>query len=106
MISMPQCYNYCQIDFILKEKCKLNFEENKDNINKKEIENTKAQDIMFRNVEISFTSKEYNTSNLDSGKEEIIKDEIMQITLTTTKTQKNNYYTNNNNMIVNRFGRL
>ena len=51
---------------------------------------------MFRDVEISFTSKEYNTSNLDNGKEEIIKDEIMQITLTTTKTQKNNYNNNNN----------
>ena len=53
---------------------------------------------MLRNVETSFTSDEYNTSNLDNGKEDIIKDEIMQITLTTTKIQKNNYNNKNNNM--------
>ena len=53
---------------------------------------------MLRNVETSFTSDEYNTSNLDNGKEDIIKDEIMQITLTTIKTQKNNYNNKNNNM--------
>ena len=101
MISSEKCYNYCRIDFILKEKCKLNFEENKDNMNNKEIKSTKAQDIMLRNVGISFTSKEYNTSNLDNGKEEIIKDEIMQIALTTTKIQRYNYYYNNNMTAIN-----
>ena len=98
IILTKQCVDICQINLILKEECKLNFEENMNDKNRIEIKSTKAQDIMLRNVEISFTSEEYNTSNLDNGKEEIIKDEIMQITLTTTKTQKNNYDTNNNNM--------
>ena len=40
---------------------------------------------MLRIVEIIFSSEEYNTSNLDNRKEEIIKDEVIQITLTTTK---------------------
>ena len=104
IISTKQCVDKCKIDLILKEECKLNFEENKNNKNKIEMDNTKPQDIMLRNVEISFISEEYNTSNLDKGKEEIIKDEIMQITLTTTKTQKNNYNNNNNNMTSIDFG--
>ena len=93
IISIEQCYNNCQIDLILKGDCKLNFEENKNNKNK---ESTKAQDIMLRNVEFSFISDEYDTSNLDGGNEEIIKDEIMQITLTTTEKQKDNYNNSNN----------
>ena len=55
---------------------------------------------MLRKVEISFSSEEYNTYNLDKGKEEIIKDEVIQITLTTIKIQKNNYDANNNNMTL------
>ena len=98
IISTQKCYNNCQINLILEKECKLNYEENNDNTNNKEIESTKSQDIMLRNVEISFTSDEYDTSNLDDGNEEIIKDDIMQITLTTTKKQKNNYITNNNKM--------
>ena len=91
IISTKQCIDNCQIDLILKEKCKLNIEEDKGE------ENYTAQDIILTNVEFSFTSEEYNTSNLDNGQEEIIKDEIMQITLTTTEIQRNNYNKNNNN---------
>ena len=94
IISTQQCVNNCHINFILKEECKINFEENKE-----KIENTKTQDIMLRNVEMSFTSQGYNTFNLDNGNEEIIKDKNMQITLTTSKMQKNNYNNNNNTSI-------
>ena len=53
---------------------------------------------MLKNAEINFTSEEYNTSNLDNGNEEIIKNRNILITLTTTKTQKNNYDNNINNL--------
>jgi len=52
----------------------------------------------LKNAEINFTSEEYNTSNLDNGNEEIIKNRNILITLTTTKTQKNNYDNNINNL--------
>ena len=93
IISTKQCINNCQIFFILNKECKLNFEENN-----RGIDNIKAQDIMLKNVEISFTSDEYDSINLDEGQEEIIGDEIMNITLTTTKIQRDYYITNNNNM--------
>ena len=89
--------NY-HIEAILSKECILNFEENEDNINGQKIEDTKLQDIMLKNAEISFTSEEYNTSNLDIGNEEIIKNRNILITLTTTKTQKNNYDNNINNL--------
>ena len=53
---------------------------------------------MLKNAEINFTSEEYNTSNIDNGNEEIIKNRNILITLTTTKTQKNNYDNNINNL--------
>ncbi len=53
---------------------------------------------MLKNAEISFTSEEYNTSNLDNGNEEIIKNRNILTTSTTTKTQKNNYDNNINNL--------
>jgi len=89
--------NY-HIEAILSKECILNFDENEDNINGQKIEGTKLQDIMLKNAEISFTSEEYNTSNLDIGNEEIIKNRNILITLTTTKTQKNNYDNNINNL--------
>ena len=89
--------NY-HIEAILNKECILNFDENEDDINGQKIEDTKLQDIMLKNAEISFTSEEYNTSNLDIGNEEIIKNRNILITLTTTKTQKNNYDNNINNL--------
>ena len=98
LVSKKECVENCQIESILNEECLLNFEENEDDINGKKIESTKLRDIMLKNTEISFTSEEYNTSNLDNGNEEIIKDEKMKITLTTTKAQKFNYDNNIINM--------
>ena len=62
MLSTQQCVDNCQIELILKEECILYFHENR-----------KSQDIIQKNIEMSFTSEEYNTSNLDNDKEEIIK---------------------------------
>ena len=98
ILSTQQCEQNCQIELILTNKCILNFKENEYDINGKKIQSTKIQDIMLKNTEISFTSEEYNTSNLDKGDEEIIEDEKMKITLTTTKHQRNIF--NNNNTIA------
>ena len=56
--------------------------------------NIKEQDIFLNNIELEFISENYNTSDLDSGKETIIENDKMIITLTTSENQKNN--TNNN----------
>ena len=54
---------------------------------------------MLKNIEISFTLGEYNTEKLDKGDEEIIKDEKMIITLTTTKQQKISFNNSNTTRI-------
>ena len=61
---------------------------------------TKEEEIeiyneVVSNVETIFTSEDYNTSNLDSGEDEVIQTEKMTITLTTTKNQRGNI-TNDN----------
>ena len=53
---------------------------------------------MIQNIEEGFISDDYNTSNLENGEEEVIENENMKITLTTTQNQKNN--TNNNMTII------
>ena len=72
--------------------CTLNFkfEEEKDDL--------KAQVILIKNVVKDFISDGYNTSNLDKGEDEVIKDEKTTITLTTTTNQKNKI--NNNETII------
>ena len=68
--------------------CTLNFkfEEEKDDL--------KAQVILIKNVVKDFISDGYNTSNLDKGEDEVIKDEKTTITLTTTNNQKNKINSN------------
>jgi len=43
---------------------------------------------MLQNIEEGFTSEDYDTSNLDKGKDEIIEAEKMTVTFTTTQNQK------------------
>ena len=47
------------------------------------------QDKFLDNIEKGFTSENYNTSGLESGKDDIIQDNKITITLTTTDNQKN-----------------
>ena len=68
--------------------------------NNEEVEKTKEEEIEYydtiiKNIEEGFTSENYDTSDLDNGKDEIIETEKMTVTFTTTKNQKNN---NNDNM--------
>ena len=62
---------------------------------KKEIE---YYDKFIKNIENIFTSKDYNTSKLDEGKDEKYETEKMKITLTTSKNQKNNINNNTTNI--------
>ena len=58
-------------------------------------EEIKYYDTILENVESSFTSEDYDTSDLDKGKDEVIETEKMKITFTTTENQKNNNVSNN-----------
>ena len=53
-------------------------------------DNNKYQDLLLKNIEEIFTSKEYDISILEKGQDEILITEKMTVTLTTTKNQKNN----------------
>ena len=52
--------------------------------------NNKIFDNILEKIEYIFTSKEYDTSEIENGKNDIIKYQNMIITLTSTKNQKNN----------------
>ena len=62
---------------------------------KSEEEEITYYDNILKNVEEIFTSDNYDTSNLDNGKDDILETEKMTITFTTSDNQKNNI---NNNM--------
>ena len=64
------------IDNIIKNKTKSN-----------EIE---YYDTILKEIEELFTSENYDTTDVDNGKDDIIQTEKMNITLTTTYNQKNN----------------
>ena len=82
---------FCEIKDILEKNCFLEFKNN--NIENKKEKN--SQDILLDNVETGFTSRKYNTSNLDNGNDEIIKNDKVTITLTTSENQNKN---DNNNV--------
>ena len=100
MIKTQQCVDFCDI---LSGECKLNYVFNKKDENDtfildektKKKEEIKFQNKLLKNIEQSFISSNFNTSDLENGKESIIQNNKMTITLTTTENQKN---TNNNNM--------
>ena len=52
-------------------------------------------DTILKELENTFTNVNYDTSESDNGKDEIIETEKMIVTFTTTQNQKNNL---NNNM--------
>ena len=81
---------------------KYNIKDIQDLLNNKRnvTENSKEKEIKYYDnilkiIENEFTSEIYNTSNLDTGYDEIIKNDKIKITLTTSDNQRNN---KNNNM--------
>ena len=94
--SCPEKYSKLIED---KMECVKNFEIKniiEDMIEKNEtVEKTKEEEIQYydtilKKIENSFTDENYDTSELDKGKNEIIETEKMTITFTTTQNQKNN----------------
>ena len=102
IILTQECVKYCPINYYIKNLCILSYksQELHDNENKNEIydEEIRMQDLILKNFEASFTSEDYDTSNLDKGEDEVFENEKMKITLTTTKNQMNNM--NNKNMTI------
>ena len=69
------------------------------NIVPEEAGESKLQQINYYNnliqyIDNSFTSPKYDTTNIENGKDEIIKTDQMTVTFTTTENQKNNLYNN------------
>ena len=104
LIETQECVNFCEISKILAGLCITKYkgneiieESDKKNKEEKDIkeEEIKMQDKILDNIEKGFTSDNYNTSGLESGKDDVIQDNKMTITLTTTDNQKNS---ENNNM--------
>ena len=61
------------------------------NLNEEEID---YYDNILQNIEIKFTSENYDTKNIDNGKDEFINNGRITTTLTTSENQKNNIYNN------------
>ena len=105
IIETQECVDFCDINYMKNDLCKLKYEFDADieNDNNKEEKNEnkeiKAQDKFLENIEKGFTSDNYDTTNLDKGEDDIIENNKITITLTTTDNQKNNK--NSNVTIIN-----
>ena len=67
--------------------------------NQTEVKNeTKLYDTILDAIENAFTSENYDTTNIDSGEDQIIEQDKIKITLTSTQNLKNNI--NRNNMTI------
>ena len=77
-----------------KNETETNKEEEK---TKEEIEKEEIQyyDTILKIIDEAFSNENYDTTNLDSGEDEVIETEKMTVTFTTTQNQKNSV---NNNM--------
>ena len=86
-----ECIEYVDLQNLMKGI--LNKEINK--TEKSREEEIEYYDNILTSIESGFTSENYDTSNIDNGKDEVIKTEKLIITFTTSQNQKNNI---NNNM--------
>ena len=59
-------------------------------IKKTKKEEIEYYDTFIKNIENIFTSKYFNTTKIDEGKDEIYETEKIKIIFTTSKSQKNN----------------
>ena len=78
-----------------------NKEINENNEEEKREQDIKAQNKLLENIEKSFISETYNTTNVENGKDEVIRTPKMTITLTTTENQKNKSNENINITTIN-----
>ena len=88
IINTQECVEKCDFKNIYDNTCIINF--------KSEEKLTFNYDSILKNIEIGFTSLDYNTSFLDQGNNKVFVFEQITITLTTSKNQKNDI--NNGNV--------
>ena len=72
-------------------------------LNNEKIKKTSKQEIEYYDkliyyIEILFTLKDFNTTKIDEGNEQLFQTKKMKITLTTSKNQKNNLNNNTTNI--------
>ena len=84
LIDKRKCIKGNEIKYILEDIIKI---ENETKSKEKEIE---YYNTILKIIEEGFTSENYDTTDLDNGKDEIIEMKKMNITLTTSENQKNN----------------
>ena len=63
-------------------------------------EEINAYDNILKNLEDIYTSKDYDTTNMDNGNDEIIDIEKVKVILTTSENQKNNINSNMTSMYL------
>ena len=108
IITTQECVDYCDIEEILSEVCKLKYtyekKEESDEViidqKEKKAQEIKAQDKILENIEKGITSGKLDTSNIEKGKDNKIQYGKMIITLTTTDNQKNSSNNNNNETTI------
>ena len=74
--------NYFGIESLLNDSCMVNY------INTLEENSNAIFDDILEKIEYIFTTKEYDTTEIENGNNDVIKYENMLITLTSTKNQK------------------
>ena len=88
IINTQECVEKCDFKNIYDNTCIINF--------KSEEKLIFNYDSILKNIEIGFTSLDYNTSFLEQGNNKVFVFEQITITLTTSKNQKNDI--NNGNV--------
>ena len=83
-VEYQECVESCDINEMQLKKCITKY------ISNNTSSEDKLNDKKMESIENSFTDENYNTSNLENGQNEVIKDEKFTITLTTTENQKAN----------------
>ena len=88
----------CNDNYYSKENDPLNLGEYINCYSRPE-ENQKEEEIEYynyilKNIEQELTSENFNTTDLDNGKDKVIEKDKLKIAFTTTQNQKNNIYNN------------
>ena len=86
VLVKSECIRY-GINNLIQDILNIETNETKEKNKEEEIE---YYDTIIKNVEMAFTSENYDTSKLDNGEDEVITTEKMTVTFTTTQSQKNN----------------
>ena len=99
IIYEQECSNNCSIDEIKRKNCLIKYEYNKNNTNEEKY--ISAQDVILENFRNEINYENYNTTDIDNGKDDIFEDKKMKITVTTSENQKNKIKQENNETQIN-----